>query len=270
MPTQTDMREGTLATVDTFGKLTGDGAGGTLQDSTVPTWAHSIKQLAVCAGVDGAAGSGCIMVKLAGATMHGDQIFCVAGHGNIGTTVGCAMATTIYAVDIPVQPGKALEIYGAYAGGDTGTPELGVSVTYSDQPGRHAYVSRQGTLATVDVWATISTENGATVVNDHITQGQKIEQVWVAVGIVPTTQEPVAHYARIQGVGGCIEGNEHTFCAPSFTVSDGTLADTIMSGAHVYDVDIACRPGTVRIQGVKSGAASTGTPELGVTLAYLV
>ena len=270
MPTQTDMREGTLATVDTFTKLTGDGAGGTLQDSTVPTWARSIKQIGVCAGVDGAAVSGCIMVKLAGATKFGDQVLCVAGHGNIGTTVAVAAATIVLDVDIPVTPGKACEIYGSYAGGDSGTPELGVSITYSSQEGKHAYVSRQGTLTTVDVWNTISTENGTTAVNDHLTQGSKIEQVWVAVGIVPTTQEPVAHYARIQGIGGCLEGNEHTFCAPSYLVSDGTLADGYITGPSVYDVDIPCRPGTVRVQGVKSGAASTGTPELGVTLVYLV
>lgn len=268
MPTQTDMREGVITAVDSFTKLVGDGAGGTLQDSTVPTWARSIKELAVCAGVDDAAVSGCIMVKLSGATTKGDQIFCVGSHANIGTTVAIAAVPLKFAVDVSVQPGKALEIWGSYAGGDTGSPELGVSVTYSEKAGTHAYVSRQGTLTTVDVWNTISTENGTTAVNDHLTQGSRIEQVWVAIGIVPTAAEPVAHYARIQGIGGCLQGNEHTFCAPSYLASAGTIADGYIVDPMIYQVDIPCTPGTVRVQGVKSGAASTGVPELGVTLCY--
>ena len=270
MPTQTDMREATVGTVDSFTKLTGDGAGGTLQDITVPLWANSIKHIAICAGIDGAVGQGNILVKLTGATKHGDQILAMCGHSNIGTTVGIAGEKIQRDVDIPVQPGKALEIYGCYAGGDTGTPELGVSVTFSDKSGSHRYVTRQAAPTTADVWMTLNTENGTTAVNDHITQGSKIDQLWVVASYGATTQEPLAVYARIQGVGGCIAGNEHTFCGPSFLVSDGTLADCAIFEPMVFDVDIACTAGTVRVQAVSSGATITTDPEVAVTLVYQV
>lgn len=270
MPTQTDMREGTIATVDSWTKLVGDGAGGTLQDITVPTWANSIKHVAITAGIDGAAGAGVIHVKLTGATTMGDQILAMVGHENIGTTVSIAGERTQRDVDIPVKPGKALEIWGAYAGADTGTPELGVIVTFSEKPGNHAYVTRNALLTTVDVWQTLNTENGTTTVNDQLTQGRKIDQVWVVAAYGATTQEPEAIYARIQGVGGCISGNEHTFGAASYLVSDGTLADGAIFEGMVYDVDIECRPGTVRCQGVTSGLAVTVDAECSVTIVYQV
>ena len=270
MTTQTDLREATVGTVDTFTKLTGDGQGGTLQDMTVPLWAKSIKHIAVAAGVDGAAATGNVLVKFAGATVHGDQILAVGSFGNIGTTVATAAATLQYDVDIPVQSGKSLEIYGAYAGGDSGTPELGVQVTFSDKGGSHRYVTRQALSATADVYSTLNTENGTTAVNDHITQGSMIDQVWVSVGYGATTQEPMAVYARVQGVGGCIAGNEHTFAGPSFLVSDGTVADAYVVGCMVNDVEIACSPGTVRVQAVCSAASATTDPECAVTLAYRV
>lgn len=270
MPTQTDMREATCGTVDSFTKLTGDGQGGTLQDITVPLWARSIKHIAATAGIDGAAGTGNVLVKLSGATVHGDQILAMGSHANIGTTVAIAAGLMQYDVDIPVQPGKSLEIYGAFAGGDTGTPELGVIVTFSDKPGNHRYVTRQALSATVDVYSTLNTENGTTTVNDHITQGSMIDQVWVSVGYGATTQEPIAVFARIQGVGGCIQGNEHTFGGPSYLVSDGTLADGFVVGCMVYDVEIPCTPGTVRVQAVASAASATIDPECAVTIAYRV
>ena len=268
MPTQTDMREAVVTAVDSFTKLTGDGAGGTLQDMTVPVWANSIKHIAVTAGIDGATGLGNVLVKLTGATKFGDQILAMCGHANIGTTVSIAGERTQRDVDIPVIPGKALEIWGAFAGGDTGSPELGVTVTFSEKSGSHRYVTRQGAPATVDVWATLGTENGTTAVNDHITQGSKIDQIWVVAAYGATTQEPIAIYARIQGVGGCIAGNEHVFGACSYLVSDGTLADGAIFEGMVYDVDIACTPGTVRVQAVSAGAAVTVDPEVAVTLVY--
>jgi hypothetical protein len=237
---------------------------------TVPTWAHSIKHIAITAGVDGAAGQGNILVKLSGATQFGDQILAMLGHSNIGTTVGIAGEKCQMDVDIPVIPGKALEIYGCYAGGDTGTPELGVGVTFSDKAGSHRYVTRNAAPGTADVYAILNTENGTTTVNDHITQGKKIDQVWVIASYGATTQEPLAVYARIQGVGGCIAGNEHVFCGPSFLVSDGTLADCAFFEPMKYDVDIACTPGTVRVQAVSSGATITTDPEVSVTVVYQV
>lgn len=270
MPTQTDMREGVCAAVDTFVKLVGDGAGGILQDITVPSWANSIKAISITAGVDGAAGCGNVLVKLTGATTMGDQILAMCGHANIGVTVALAGERIQRDVDIPVKPGKALEIWGCFAGGDTGTPELGVCVTFSEKAGNHAYVTRQALLTTVDVWQTMNTENGVLPVNDHLTQGSKIDQIWVVAGYGATTQEPIAIYARIQGIGGCIAGNEHTFCGPSYLVSDGALADAAIFEPMTYDVDIACRPGTVRVQGVTSGLAVTLDAEVAVTIVYQV
>jgi hypothetical protein len=264
------MREGVVTGVDSFTKLTGDGAGGTLQDITVPTWANSIKHIAITAGVDGAAALGNILVKLSGATKFGDQILPMLGHSNIGTTVGIAGEKAQQDVDIPVIPGKSLELYGCFAGGDTGSPELGVQVTFSEKQGSHRYVTRQAAPTTADVWMTLNTENGTTAVNDHITQGSKIDQIWVVAAYGATTQEPLAVYARIQGVGGCIAGNEHTFCGPSYMVSDGTLADCALFEPMKYDVDIACTPGTVRVQAVSSGATITTDPEVAVCVVYQV
>lgn len=270
MPTQTDMREGVITAVDAFTKLTGDGAGGTLQDITVPQWANSIKHIAITAGIDGAAGAGVIHVKLTGATIMGDQILAMVGHENVGTTVSIAGERTQRDVDIPVKSGKALEIWGAFAGADTGSPELGITVTFSEKPGNHAYVTRNALLVTADTWQTLNTENGTTAVNDQLTQGRKIDQVWVVAAYGATTQEPEAIYARIQGVGGCIAGNEHTFGGPSYMVSDGTLADGAIFEGMIYDVDIECRQGTVRVQGVTSGAAVTVDAECSVTVVYQV
>ena len=270
MPTHNDVRESVVAAVDSWVKLTGDGAGGTLQDITVPTWANSIKHIAVCAGIDGAAGQGNVLVKLTGATRHGDQILAMGGFTNIGTTVSIAGQRLQRDVDIPVQPGKSLELWGCYAGGDTGSPELGVGVTFSEKAGSHRYVTRQAAPTTADAWMTLNTENGTTAVNDHITQGSKIDQVWVVASYGATTQEPLAIYARIQGVGGCIAGNEHTYPGPSYLVSDGTLAAGCIFVPMIYDVDIACTPGTVRVQAVSSGAVITIDPEVAVTLVYQV
>ena len=231
---------------------------------------ESVKHIAASAGIDGAAVTGNVLVKLAGATVHGDQIITMGSHGNIGTTVATAAAPLQLDVDIPVQPGKSLEVYGCLAGGDSGSPELGVSVTFSDKSGSHRYVTRQGLTATADAYSTLSTENGTTAVNDHITQGSMIDQVIFAVGYGGTTQEPMVVYGRIQGVGGCIQGNEHVFAGPSFLVSDGTLADGYVCGPMVFDVEIPCTPGTVRVSAVCSAATATIDPECAMTLAYRV
>jgi hypothetical protein len=234
----------------------------------VPQWANSIKHLAVCLGVDGGAGQGNALVKLSGATKYGDQILAVGAAANIGTTVAIAGAPIQMDVDIPVIPGKSLEIYAAWAGDDTGSPEFGVGVTFSDKQGAHVYVSRQGDPGTADTYATLTTENGTTTVNDHITQGKAIDQVLIAASYGSTTQEPEALYVKIVGVGGCIFGNEQVFCGPSFLVSDGTLADGYIHGVMKYDTDIPCTPGTVRVQAVNSAASATDDPMVAVTLAY--
>jgi len=270
MPTLSDIREGVVAPVDSFTKLTGTGQGDTVQDMVVPQWANSIKHLAVCLGVDGGVGQGNALVKLSGATKYGDQILAVGAAANIGTTVAIAGAPIQMDVDIPVIPGKSLEIYGAWAGDDTGSPEFGVGVTFSEKAGNHVYVTRQGDPGTADTYATLTTENGTTAVNDHITQGKNIDQVLIAASYGTTTQEPQALYIKIVGVGGCILGNEQLFCGPSSLVSDGTLADGYIHGVMKYDIDVACTPGTVRVQAVSSGATITYDPMVAVTLAYRI
>ena len=268
MPTQSYTREAVVTGVDAYTKLTGGSDGTTLQDITVPDWAHSIKEISCGAGVDGATGSGNILISLRGACVYGEQILAMAGHTNIGTTVALAQATAHRKVDIPVTPNKSLEIWAAWAGGDTGSPECQVTVTFSSATGNHAYITRNAALTTVDVWQTLNTENGTTAVNDPQVQGRAIEQVWAVVGLSPTTQEPHQVSFRLQGVSGSIFGNEHTFTTASNLVSDGTLADASMDGGIVYDVDIPVTKGTLRIQGVDSSASSTADPELAVTVCF--
>lgn len=270
MPTLSEVREGTVGTADTFTKLTYLGSATASQDSVVPEWAHSIKQIAVSAGVDGAAVAGNVIVRFANATTHGNQTLALLSHGNIGTTVGIASVAGVYNVDIGVKPLANLEVYGCYAGGDSGTPELAVGYTFSDKPASHSYVTRQAALTTVDTWQTMNTENGTTAVNDPSTEGSKIEQVWTAAGYGSTTQEPQIALVRLQGIGRSIESNEHTFPCPSYVVSDGTLADTYCALANVYDTDIACKPGQFRIQGVSIGATVTTDPEVAATVCFRV
>lgn len=268
MVTQTYMREVVLTTVDSYTKCTGGGDGTTLQDIVVPDWAKSIKHVEIGLGQDGAAGSDTFQVSLRGATQYGDQILAMGAATNIGTTVALAQARMARDVDIPVIPGKSLEIWGCMSGDDPGSSEFQVEVTFSDKPGSHAYITRQADLATVDVWQTLNTENGATAVNDPIVQGRMIDQVWAAVGLKPTTQEPHQVAFRLQGIGGSIFGNEHTFTTSSNLVSDGTLADACLDPGVVKDVEIPVTKGGFRIQGVDSSASSTADPMLVVTVCF--
>ena len=146
--------------------------------------------------------------------------------------------------------------------------EVAVTVTLSDKPGGHAYQTRQGDPGTADTFATLTTENGTTTVNDQQVMGKAIDQVIVAASQGPTTQEPYTTLVRIQGVGGSIFGNEHAFGGPANLTSDGTLADGYIVGAMVYDVDIPVTSGTVRVQAVDSGASVTDDSMVAVTLAY--
>ena len=267
MVTLTETREGVMAAVDSFTKLTGM-AGLTLQDSTVPHWARSIKEIGITAGIDGAAVCGVVGCKFAGATTHGDQIIYGLAHGNIGTTVGLAAADCVLPVDFGVTPGKNLEVYGVLAGGDSGSPEVGVTFTYSSAPAGHSYISREALCATADTFNELNTENGTTTVNSPMTQGKAIDQVLTMAGYGSTTQEPQVAYVRVRGVGGSIEGNEHTFGCTSYVVSDGTLADTFMSKCNIHNVDIPVRPGAMIIEGVSSGATVTTDPEVACTVAF--
>lgn len=268
MTTQSFLREAVVTGVDAYTKLTGGADGTTLQDIIVPSWAKSIKVVKAGVGMDGAAGSGNILVSLRGATQYGDQNLAMGGYTLIGTTVSLAQAVMKRDVDIPVIPGKSLELWACVAGGDSGSPEVQVQVTFSDKAGNHAYITRQAALATVDVWQTLNTENGTTTVNDPIVQGKMIDQVWAVVGLSPTTQEPHQVAFRLQGISGSIAGNEHVFTTTSNQISDGTLADGCLDPGTVDDVEIAVGQGTLRIQGVDSSASSTADPELAVTVCF--
>ena len=268
MRTQSFVREGAVATaVDTWFKLTGDVLG-TAQDINVPSWAQSVKVVKAGVGVDGATASGNILVSLRGACKYGDQILAMGGYTNIGTTVAIAQGGMKRDVDIPIVPGKSLELWACVAGGDTGTPEVQVQVTLSDAPANHAYITRQRALATVNTWETCNTEDGTTAVNDPSVQGRMIDQVWAVVGLSPTTQEPHQVMYRLMGVSGSIEGNEHVFTSSSNLVSDGTLADATLDSGMVDDVAIGVTSGTLRIQGIDSSASSTADPELAVTVCF--
>lgn len=268
MPTLSFVREGIVASVDTDTKLTGTGQGDTAQDA-VSTGMNSIKHIAVTTGIDGAAGQGNIIVVFKGpALKYGEQRIAVGSHSNIGTTVAVAAGRLALDVDIALVPDKTLEVWACLAGDDTGSPEIAVTTTMSSAPGGHAYVTRQGDPGTADTYATLTTENGVTTVNDQQVTGKAIDQVIVAASQGPTTQEPYTTLVRIQGVGGSIFGNEHGFGGPANLTSDGTLADGYIVGAMVYNVDIPVTKGTVRVQAVDSGATVTDDSMVAVTLAY--
>ena len=268
MPTQTVLREAAFATAaNTYAKLNG-GVGTTPDDIKVPKWANSIKHIKVGMGVDGAAGSGCVLVQLRGAVKYGTQTLCLGAYTNIGTTVALAQAPMQRDVDIAVDPQGTLEIWAAVAGGDTGTPELQVELTFSDGESNHSYVTRQDALATVDTWQDVDTEDGNTATANPQVQGKRIVEVWSFVGLSPTTQEPHQVAFRLVGVDGSLFGNEHTFTTSSNLVSDGTLADACVDPGTINRVDIPVTSGQFRIQGVDSSASSTADPELGVTVVF--
>lgn len=267
MPTQTVLREAVVAAADTWTKLNG-GVGTTPDDIKVPKWANSIKNISCGMGVDGAAASGTIIVQLRGGVKHGTQTIAIGGHTNIGTTVALAQAPMQRDVDIAVEPQEPLEIYVALAGGDTGSPEVQVCVTFSDKTGNHSYATRQAALTTIDTWQDLNTENGTTTTSNPQVKGKRIVQTWAYVGLSPTTQEPHQVAYRIQGVDGSVFGNEHTFTTSSNLVSDGTLADACVDPGVLYDVDIPVTTGQFRIQGVDSSASSTADPELAVTVCF--
>lgn len=268
MPTLSDVREGVCATADTYQKLTTQLGSSAVQDSVVPSWARSIREVSIGAGVDGAAAAGTIHVGFEGATTHGRQRIAMLGHGNIGTTVGIAGADCVRKVGFGVNPGGALEVSACFAGGDSGSPEAVVGWTYSSMPPTHQYITRQAAITTADAFTTMNTEDGTTAIADTLALGSHIDQVMTVAGFGSTTQEPQQAFVRLRGVGGSLEGNEHSFPCPSYVVSDGTLADCYINGTNVFETDIECHPGTIIIEGASSGATVTTDPEVACTIAF--
>ena len=276
MPTNAITREGTCATADLFTKLTGDGAGGTLDDATIGTGMKSIKRLTVSLGLDGAAAcDNNVIIRLKGtALVNGEQNFAVAGTGAEGTPVTYAADILSCDVDVPIKDGGDLQVFSCMAGASSGTPEVCVGLVLSDKPGAAHYEVRECAAGTADTWATAKGDGTAVAVNEMKSTGSRISEVWHCVGPSSTTQEPFHTQMRITGLQGAFKqpaDSEHTFAGPSYGAADGTVTHSTILRALIHKVDIPIAKGgkTVRIEFLSAGAAVTGTPQHAATVVFV-
>lgn len=129
------LREGQIATADAWTNLTGDGAGGTSSDITVPQGTRAIKQIiAVCTGGT-TAGATTYGLKLLGNGLVGTSSheFCLTSSVlGAGTLTDCNLIRPIVMdVDIPVQGGNQITVQAVPSGADQGTPECAVTLVFA-------------------------------------------------------------------------------------------------------------------------------------------
>ena len=275
MPTNAVTREATITTADVWYKMTGDSAGGTLDDITVGTGMKSIKRLTVGYSLDGAAASDAtVIIRLKGsALVNGEQNFAVAGVGAEGTPVNYAADILSYDVDVPIKDGD-LQIFGIHSGTSGGVQECAVGLVFSDKPGAAHYEVRECTAGTNNTWATAKGDGTAVAVNEMKSTGSRISEIWHVVGPSATTVEPFHVACRITGMQGAFSqpsDSEHTFIGPSYGAGDGTITHQTMLRAvvHKVDIPIAKSGKTVRVEFVSSGVAVSGTPQHAATVVFV-
>jgi len=263
------MREGQCAASDTWYKLTGDGAGGTLNDFIVPSGIGRAYRLSVSVGLANTAATGTVLVKLAGtAVPHGSETIAVAGYTGNGNATTLAMDNVEMLIDAPLQPGT-LEIWGCYSGGDSGTPELMIGVDMDEKKGSAWYITREGQTGTADSWTTLAGTGTGDTNNDPVvpTGASNIVSVIHAVG--PGIAAGAATYgARLLSISGSMPSGDQYFVGPSNTAGAGTIADIAIMRGKMNVCQIPVKGGTqIRVQAVMSGA-DQGTPEQAITVVF--
>ncbi len=271
MTTWNYMREGQMANVDTDYKLTGDGAGGTLNDIQTMSVQNRVSAIDVSWGFGATtAAVGTVIVILKGtAVKAGAQYFPVAANSGVGTSVTMApIQLPTLNVDVALQPGT-LEIHAITSGGDSGTPEIMVTCTLDDKQSSGAfYLLREGQTGTADSWSTLVGTGLADTNTDLTMPGSKIVQIIYAVG-PGATAGACTHGCRLVSVQGSLPGGDQTFAGLSTAVGAGAVTDQTIIAPLIKNVDIAVVKGAqVKIQAVMSGADS-GTPEQAVGLVVL-
>ena len=233
MATMAVTREGVCASADVYTKLTGDGAGGTLDDIDVGAGMKSIKTITMSLGLDGAAAcDNAVLLRLKGSGLvNGEQGLVMAGTGAEGTPVTYAGEILSYPVDIPVKDGD-IQVFVINAGTTSGNPDIGVGLVFSSKPGAAHYECREAAAGTADTWTTVKGDGttSTTVAEIKSTMG-RISEVWHTVGPSSTTQEPFHSQCRVTGLQGAFSSDtdqEHTFMGPSWGAGDGTITHSAM------------------------------------------
>lgn len=128
MPSYSFAREVQTGTVDAYVACTGDFAGGTASNVTVPPGCSKIYMIGVTWGVGATAGAGTCGVRLSGTGMAKEQRILLAAAANDGTAVTMDDVGIVHDVDCSVISGGQITIEVFNGGSDTGTPETGISL----------------------------------------------------------------------------------------------------------------------------------------------
>ncbi len=254
------MREGTYTASGTYQVLTGDGAGGTLQDIIVPDGAQSIKQISMSIGGATTASWYGFIVRLSGTgSKNGDQYVALAGCITVGTGVVHRQAgITPVDVDIPVQPGTLQIAVSAAWNTDPGTPEVAVYLTFSSEAGANSYYMLRANTADLatDTWTTLSSDGGGASVGDMIVPGSvsAIKQVRTLTVGGQTAAVASVHY-RLVSIGGAFRNgdSEAYFPGSSQIYGAGSLTSADIVEGITMPCDIPVGPGQIRAQYAHGG-----------------
>jgi len=263
------MREGQCANADTWYKLTGDGAGGTLNDFVVPQGIGRAYKLSVSVGLANTAAIGTVLIKLQGtAVPHGTEVIPVAGYCGNGSATTLAIEQIEIPIDAPLKPG-ILEIWGCFSGGDSGTPELMVGVDMDEKPGSAYYIVREGTTGTADSWTTLAGTGTGDTNNDPVVPQGVSNLVSVIHAVGPGATAGAATYGvRLLSISGSLPSGDQYFVGPSSTAGAGTIADIAIVRPKLNICQVPVQAGgQIRVQAVMSGA-DQGTPEQAVGLVF--
>ena len=132
--TSYDMREGQCGTADAWSKLTGTGKADNAGDVQVPAGVSRISRIISVVAPGTTAGASTYLGALEGAgLMQGRQEFTLASTTLGAGTITCNLVKPcmVKLVDIPVQPGNQISLYGCMSGADQGTPEVAICLEFS-------------------------------------------------------------------------------------------------------------------------------------------
>ena len=236
-------REGPMATVNVWTALTTLGSQGTLNAITVPAGMNSIKEIwgVFCEPAPADTSGGVICARLRGTGLkYGEQKFVFGGMGVEVTgneSYTASMVPTKLKVDVATIPGGEIWIDGAQFGTDHGTPELAVSLWFSESgAAERYYYTRMIATATLDTDAMAITDVSDTV-NAIQPPGncKHIYSVTTAMhGIVLVTASGGTGYIRMRG--GIAEGEQVFVAGGAANLSTTTGVD----GGYAPAVQRSC------------------------------
>jgi hypothetical protein len=265
-----ETREGPCAAVNTWAGLTQCGSQGTLNAFSVPAGYNSIKELwlGFCEPVPADTAGAVFAVKLSGPGLkYGDQFFLVGGNGREETgNSGAAesMAPTMLKVDIAVNPGGEIWVYGAQFGTDSGTPEVACTVVWSKSGAPERYYDiRMAACAALDTDVLLTTRVDTALGNiapppicKHL---YSVFSAWG--GITLATATGGTGYIRIRN--GIKQGEQVFSAGANGALSTTTGVSGGLNRATQIPCEIELTGGPMTPYGCQSGV-DWGTPYLAV------